>query len=104
MSPDKLFEVAKHGQTLEVKVMGKFDTPAARLICDQLHRLSEESVQPKLRLDMRNVAFVTGDAVDKLVWLRSQIKSKGGEITLHRVQPPIAEVFEVVKLSKLFGI
>jgi len=101
----QFIEVEKQGQDTVVKIIhGLLDGPMAKFVSGQLSRVVDESTEPKVRLDLGNVSFLTAAAMGELVALHSELEGRGGELVLYNVRLPIYEVFKAVHLNELFDI
>lgn len=75
-----------------------------------IHELGEElfalvdNGHVRLVLDFRDVEFMSGASLNKLIILDKSIKGKGGKLKLCSIRLEIMETFVITRLSQLFDI
>ena len=73
-------------------------------IGDEIARLVDESVQPKMLISFENVDHLSSAALGTLITINNKIRGKDGQLRLANIDPRIYEVFVITKLNRLFQI
>lgn len=79
--------------TLEVEDMG-----------EELYRLVEAEVAPRLVLDFSTVDFFSSAALGKLISLLSRVRARQGSLILCGIRPGLMDVFRTCHLDRIFQI
>jgi len=69
-----------------------------------LFGLVEQLGPRRICFDLGNVQYLSSAGIDTFILLYKKINDSGGEMILYNVNPPLIEVFEVTKLTKVFTI
>ncbi len=93
-----VFAVHVDGQEL------RLDEAHTQTFAVELCGLAQASDRPELLVDLANVAALSTPALVVLVKLRRQLLAQGRRLALCNLQPVVAEVLEISKLSRLFPI
>jgi len=68
----------------------------------QLHDIADQVKIPHIIIDWKHVENIKVSILGKLITLSKRLKERGGRLVLRNVAQGIYEVFEIVKLDKLF--
>jgi anti-sigma B factor antagonist len=86
-----------------ISLSGDLDTKS----CDYLSSVLVERVEGgcnKLVLDCHRLDYITSLGLGMLLRVHAKLRKQGGDVALARVHGPVAEVFHVVRLDKLFHL
>lgn len=86
-----------------ISLSGRLDVES----CDYLHTVLTERVDAgceKMILDCHRLDYITSMGLGMLLRVHARLRKKGGDVKLARVHGPVAEVFHVVRLDKLFHL
>lgn len=102
MSPQPesgLFRVKEADGVTVVEVAAEdLDAAAAQAVGEWLFALADGLACPHLRLDMKQVLFLSSTAPGKLIALDRRVRAAGGRLALFDVQEMAYEVFNVTRL------
>ena len=70
----------------------------------QLNHLIEPQDRRKLFLDFTNVTFFASRGVVLLLSIRKKLESMGGQLILANLSPSVLDVFQTLRLDKVFDI
>lgn len=91
-----------------IGVVVKFSPDCPILERDDLQRIDEQLFDrlrmPRLVLDFSNVAFISSEALGKLITVHQKVKARDGWIKVRNLRPRIRELFSVTRLDRLFEI
>ncbi|MCA9285725.1 MAG: STAS domain-containing protein [Phycisphaerales bacterium] len=73
-------------------------------IGEEIGRLIDGQVNPKLLISFSNVDHLSSAALGTLITIRNRINSKDGQLRLSDINPQIYSVFKITKLNRLFQI
>ena len=73
-------------------------------IGDEIARLVDDAIQPKMLISFENVDHLSSAALGTLITINNKIKGKDGQLRLANIDPKIYEVFVITKLNRLFQI
>lgn len=73
-------------------------------IGEEIVRIIEEEVRPKLLISFENVDHLSSAALGTLITINNKIRAKDGQLRLANIDPQIYEVFVITKLNKIFHI
>lgn len=73
-------------------------------IGDEISRLIEDSLRPRLVICFKNVEHLSSAALGTLITISNRVRQKDGQLRLAEIDPQIYEVFVITKLNKLFQI
>ncbi|MDZ4753725.1 MAG: STAS domain-containing protein [Phycisphaerae bacterium] len=73
-------------------------------IGEEISRLIEGQVNPKLLICFKGVEHLSSAALGTLITINNRVKAKDGQLRLSDIDPQIYEVFVITKLNKLFHI
>ncbi|HMN96080.1 MAG TPA: STAS domain-containing protein [Phycisphaerales bacterium] len=73
-------------------------------IGEEIGRVVDGQVQPKLLISFGNVDHLSSAALGTLITLRHKVDAKDGQLRLSDIKPQIHTVFEITKLTRLFHI
>lgn len=73
-------------------------------IGDEIARLVDEAIQPKMLISFENVDHLSSAALGTLITINNKIRGKDGQLRLANIDPRIYEVFVITKLNRLFQI
>jgi anti-anti-sigma factor len=80
------------------------DQQVGALTAELMNLTDDLGPAPKLVLDLTDVTGMGSRMIGQLAALHKQVKAAGGRLALCQVQPEIAEVIEMCKLTTLFGM
>lgn len=102
----KRFEVEDIGDVAMVIFTDQkiYDEQNIKVIGEQLFLLVDELGKKKIILNFKNVNYMSSLLFGKLITLNKKLVSIGGKLVLCDLDPKSREVFEIVKLDKLFVI
>ncbi len=94
------------GDVMVVKLTAKniLEEEAVQQIGAQLNHLAESSAQPRILLDFSPVERLTSTMFGKLIALHKRLEKQGGRLVLCCIPDRVYDVFEVLKLHRLFHI
>lgn len=105
MHAQQFLVVEKRGEATEARFLHQvLDGETARFACDQLSRLIQDTVRPRLRLDLAGVHFLTAAGLGRLVGLNSQVRNVSGKLTLRNVRGPVYEVLQATRLTEVLDV
>jgi anti-anti-sigma factor len=93
-----------NGESLVRLDVSNLSWPNADSVGKQLFSLADRADSTNLFLDFKNIEFVTGAGLGKLVALYTRVKANGRRLAFFNVAPHVREVFGVTGLMKLFDI
>ena len=73
-------------------------------IGEEIARLVDEAVHPKMLISFENVDHLSSAALGTLITINNKIRGKDGQLRLANIDPRIYEVFVITKLNRLFQI
>jgi anti-sigma B factor antagonist len=73
-------------------------------IGDELSRVVEGLVQPKMLISFSNVDHLSSAALGTLITINNKIRAKDGQLRLAEIDSQIQEVFAITKLDRVFQI
>lgn len=98
--------VSRDGEVVIVEFLDRniLDEAYIQKIGDELDRFIDQSANPKLVLNFKNVDHLSSAALGMLITRRNKISNKDGMLRLAAISDQIVEVFKITKLDKLFHI
>ncbi len=73
-------------------------------IGDELSKLIDSQVNPKLLICFKGVEHLSSAALGTLITVNNRVKAKTGQLRLSDIDAQIFEVFVITKLNRLFNI
>lgn len=73
-------------------------------IGDEIGQIIDQSVNPKILIDFKNVEHLSSAALGTLITINNKVRQKSGQLRLASIDSQIYEVFVITKLNKLFQI
>lgn len=73
-------------------------------IGDEIGQIIDQSVNPKILIDFKNVEHLSSAALGTLITINNKVRTKSGQLRLSSIDSQIYEVFVITKLNKLFQI
>ena len=73
-------------------------------IGDEIGRLIDEALVPKIIICFKNVDHLSSAALGTLITINNKVRQKDGQLRLCDIDEQIYEVFVITKLNKLFNI
>jgi len=70
----------------------------------ELTEMVEEGGALKVLINMTNVRYLSSAVLGKLISLHKALTARKGVMKLCNIAPPIYEVFEITRLTKVFSI
>jgi anti-anti-sigma factor len=97
--------VEPHGEILVVRLTCRsvLEEEEAHAVGEQLLRLEGEGHR-KMVVDLAAVERMGSTTIAKLVRMHLKLRDAGGRLAFCRLQPRIAEIFEVLQLPRLLHI
>jgi len=92
----------KDGDTLILALEGRLDTTTAPQLQDAL--IPEFDAEKNIRLDFKNLAYVSSAGLRILLLGEKTAKGKGGKMTLVNVSAEILEIFEMTGFSDVLSV
>ncbi|MFO0873552.1 MAG: STAS domain-containing protein [Phycisphaerales bacterium] len=104
-SPSRL-RVAEINGVTKVEFLDRniLDEANIQQIGEEIGRIVDGKVQPKLLVSFANVDHLSSAALGTLITLRHKVDSKDGQLRLSDIKPQIHSIFVITKLTKLFQI
>jgi anti-sigma B factor antagonist len=104
--PAGRLKMMQQGPVSIVELVDKKILDEARIadIGERLYALVAESAQPRIVLDFVNVGHMSSSALGMLITLHKRVRDKEGVLRLCNIRPSIHEVFEITRLTEVFGI
>ena len=105
-STEPLLEVSRsrEGTTIYLRNFTTLDNSNVEGVGEQLSQLAESNGDEHLRLNLKDVRFLTSLALGKLLSLNKKVRSLGGKLTLENAQPQIREIFTLTRLDNLIDV
>ncbi len=88
---------------LKVKISGDITSEVCGELREAVMQLAPRQVQ-EIQLDLAAVPFVDTSGLGVLVGLRTHLKKYGTVLSIANPQPRVEQVFQMTRLSKLFGL
>lgn len=89
---------------ITITVTGKFITISeARLLLERLKETADGN-DKNIVIDLGMVELVDSSTIAMLVEFRNYLKNSGREITLENPTPFVKKIFDMLHMSKIFGI
>lgn len=79
------------------KLAGSLDTATAPQLEKELAPLLGDARLKALVLDLQALTFLSSAGIRVIMATRKQLRARGGQVVLHRPQPQVAKVFEVIQ-------
>ena len=92
----------KDGDTLILALEGRLDTTTAPQLQEAL--IPEFEQEKNIRLDFRNLAYVSSAGLRILLLGEKTAKGKGGKMSLVNVSAEILEIFEMTGFSDVLSL
>jgi anti-anti-sigma factor len=104
--PDPCYTVERHGDelTVDLSALKVLDEPAVQEIREPLLTLARNTGSAQMSLNLKGVEYITSSMLETLIQMHRLLKENGSKLSLLHLQPQVAEVFEVTKLSDLFQV
>ena len=99
----KNFEIKKNGNSVIVAISGRLDTLTASQLDKETQNLLDSSEQ-SLTIDLTNLSYTSSSGLRCFVRLFNEAKAVGAQFKIEGLQPSIREIFEITRVSKIFGI
>jgi anti-sigma B factor antagonist len=98
--------VSKHGSVIQVDFTEKhiLDESTIRNIGDELTKLVDVEVRPRMVITFRNVEHLSSSALATLLKISTKIRAKEGQLRLCDIRPEINQIFEITKLNRILKI
>jgi anti-anti-sigma factor len=90
------------GDKLIIALEGRLDTTTASKFQEQL--IPEAGVGKYIRLDFKQLTYISSAGLRVLLLGEKSARSKGGKITLVNVAPEIRDIFEMTGFSSVLTI
>lgn len=90
-------------QKLTVKILGELTAESCGDLRETVTSLTTKQPQ-QIVIDLAEMAFIDSMGLGVLVGLRSHMKKHGCELSVVNPQPRVLQVFELTKLSTIFGL
>lgn len=99
-------EVEDRGEITIVNFVDKkiLDEQNIQRIGEDLISLVDELKRTKILLNFKNVEYLAANALGKLITLNKKVQQVCGKLVLCCINDDIYEVFEIIKLNRLFTI
>lgn len=88
-------------ELIEKKIL---DEASIAEIGEHLFALVAESAKPRIVVDFASVGHMSSSALGMLITLHKRVREKGGALRFCNIRPAIYEVFEITRLSEVFGV
>jgi len=75
-----------------------------RNIGDELGRLVDGDVRPRIVISFRHVEHLSSSALGTLLNINNKVRAKEGQLRLCDIRPEIAQIFEITKLNRILKI
>jgi anti-sigma B factor antagonist len=98
--------ISKHGSVAQVDFTEKhiLDEATIRNIGDELGRLVDGDVRPRIVISFRHVEHLSSSALGTLLNINNKVRAKEGQLRLCDIRPEIAQIFEITKLNRILKI
>ena len=80
------------------------DEEQIRKLQESLEPVIEKNKNNQMLMNFANVRFMTSAMLSLLVRVHKRISERGGQLRLCNLEPSLRKVFEITKLTKVFGI
>jgi anti-anti-sigma factor len=80
------------------------DEEASRAVGDQLLEMVEQHERRCLVINLANVQRITSIVVGKLIGINKRMQKLGGRLALCNINPVIRQIFDTLRLTRLFNI
>ncbi|MBL9140619.1 MAG: STAS domain-containing protein [Phycisphaerae bacterium] len=98
--------ISKHGTIIQVDFTEKhiLDEATIRNIGDELVRLVDSDVRPRIVISFRHVEHLSSSALGTLLNINTKVRAKEGQLRLCDIRPEIAQIFEITKLNRILKL
>jgi len=96
-------DVAREGNAAVVRVSGSVTITEADQLREALENLAAEHA-PVMVLDLANMDFICSLGLGAIISGHLKCRHHRGQVRLVHPQPPVRELLETTRLTKLFGI
>ena len=98
--------IIQQANVIVVELVDKkiLDEASISQIGERLFALVAENAPPRIVLDFVNVGHMSSSALGMLITLHKRVREKDGTLRLCNISPSIQEVFEITRLTDVFGI
>ena len=93
---------AQDGQA-RIEITGRIDQQDINKLKEPFLRLEVDAVE-RVELDFKNVSYIGSTGIATLLQLHKRLASRGGGLNLVNLSPDMANLFEALKLDRIFGI
>jgi len=106
MSAVSRLRIAEVNNVTKVEFIDRniLDEANIQQIGDEISRIVEEQMHPKLLISFANVEHLSSAALGTLITIRNKVIGKDGQLRLSDISPQIQTVFVITKLNRLFQI
>ena len=80
------------------------DEVMIRQIGNELTKLVDDSVRPRLVVSFRGVEHLSSAALGTMLTVMNRVKGKDGQLRLCDINPQIMQIFEITKLNRVLRI
>lgn len=96
-------EKSSDGDVLIVKIFGRIDQPACRMLHQEFSNLVANE-DHKMAVDLSEVTYLNSMALGILVSTMKSVRSRGGDLRLSGLTDMVMDVFRITRLSTVFEI
>ncbi len=98
--------ISKHGTISQVDFTEKhiLDEATIRNIGEELVRLVDSDVRPRIVISFRHVEHLSSSALGTLLNINTKVRAKEGQLRLCDIRPEIAQIFEITKLNRILKL
>jgi anti-anti-sigma factor len=80
------------------------DEESGRLVGEQLFEMIEQHERRCVVINLSNVQRITSIVVGKLIGINKRLQKLGGRLALCQMNPVIQQIFDTLRLTRLFNI
>ena len=95
--------IANNDGATTIRIEGRLDTVAAGELEQALAPVYEAG-NPNLRLDCRDMEYISGSGRRVFLKLKKHVMAQNGVLELSELRPMVKEVFEMTGFSKMFQL
>ena len=92
------------GERVTVVIAGELDHCAAPQIRRMLDEVIEDPRVMHLVLDLENLTFMDSSGIGVLLGRLRMLQSRGGNLSVMNMQPPVEKLFRLSGLQRVIGI
>ncbi|MCF0182636.1 MAG: STAS domain-containing protein [Muribaculaceae bacterium] len=97
------YTIQQNDGRITVCISGRLDTLTASQLDIETQNLLTDAVK-QLTLDISQLNYISSSGIRCFVRLFNEAKAAGIEFNITGIQPAIREIFDITRISKIFGL